>query len=107
MEALLNYLDHEFDYVIVDTAPVSPVTDAYILSPYCNATLFVIRHKYTPKIFVQRIDENNKINQLNNLAIVFNGVRGRGFGSQNYGYGYGYGYIHKESRYKLRKVKSV
>ncbi len=96
IEELLNYLDAEFDYIVVDTAPVSPVTDAYIISPLCDATLFVVRHKYTPKVFVQRIDENNKLNKLNNLAIVFNGIRSRGFGSKNYGYGYGYGYIYKD-----------
>jgi capsular exopolysaccharide synthesis family protein len=103
IEELLNYLDSVFDYIVVDTAPVSPVTDAYTLSPLCNATLFVIRHKYTPKVFVQRIDENNKINELHNMAIVFNGIKSRGFGSKQYGYGYGYGYIHKDKneRYQI------
>lgn len=97
IEELLNHLDAAFDYVIVDTAPVIPVTDAYAISPFCDATLFVIRHHYTPKIFIERIDEDNKINHLNNIAIVFNGVRPRGFGRKNYGYGYGYGYIYKDS----------
>ncbi|HVF97897.1 MAG TPA: polysaccharide biosynthesis tyrosine autokinase, partial [Flavisolibacter sp.] len=46
MEELLNRLDGLFDFIVIDTAPVSPVTDAYILSPLCSATLFVIRHKY-------------------------------------------------------------
>lgn len=96
MEGLLNRLDGLFDYIVIDTAPVSPVTDAYILSPLCSATLFVIRHKYTPKVFVQRIDEDNKMVQLKNMAIVFNGVQARGFGNKNYGYGYGYGYIFKD-----------
>jgi capsular exopolysaccharide synthesis family protein len=91
-EELLNYLDAAFDYIIIDTAPVMPVTDAYILSPLCDATLYVVRHGYTPKIFIKRIDQNNKINKLNNAAIVFNGLTSRGFGYGNYGYGYGYGY---------------
>ena len=100
---LLNHLDGIFDYIIIDTAPILPVTDAYILSPFCDATLFVVRHGYTPKVFVERIDENNKINQLNNAAIIFNGVTPRGFGSSHYGYGYGYGYIYddKQSRKRL------
>ena len=106
MEGLLNQLNEDFDYIILDTAPVSPVTDAYILSPFCDATLFVVRHKYTPKVFLERLDEENKINQLKNIAIVFNGVQSRGFGSRKYGYGYGYGYIYdgadnRRSRMKL------
>ncbi|HUC82116.1 MAG TPA: polysaccharide biosynthesis tyrosine autokinase [Flavisolibacter sp.] len=108
MEELLNRLDTLFDFIVIDTAPVSPVTDAYILSPLCSATLFVIRHKYTPKVFVQRIDEENKMSQLKNLAIVFNGIQSRGFGNKNYGYGYGYGYIFKDrdDRYQQLGLKN-
>jgi hypothetical protein len=29
------------------------------------------------------------------MALVFNGIQSRGFGSENYGYGYGYGYVYK------------
>lgn len=94
-EDLLNQLDALYDYVVVDTAPVGPVTDAYSLAPHCDATLFVVRHKYTPKIFVERFDEETKINKLGNVAIVFNGVKPRGFGKKAYGYGYGYGYIYQ------------
>ena len=101
-EELLNYLDGIFDFIIIDTAPVLPVTDAYVLSPYCDATLFVIRHGYTPKLFIERLDANNKINHLNNAAIVFNGVTPRGFGSSHYGYGYGYGYIYDDRQTRKR-----
>lgn len=94
-ENLLNELDAMFDYIVIDTAPVGPVTDAYVLSPYSDATIYVVRHKYTPKVFVERLDEENKIHKLHNVAIVFNGVEPRGFGNKNYGYGVGYGYIYK------------
>jgi tyrosine-protein kinase Etk/Wzc len=98
IQDLLSYLDEIFDYVLIDTAPVSPVTDAYILSAYCDTTLYIVRHEYTPKVFIQRLDENNKINQLKNIAIVFNGVHSRGFFKSNYGYGYGYGYMYNEKK---------
>ncbi len=105
VEELLNRLNSLYDYIVIDTAPVGPVTDAYILSPLCDATLYVIRHKYTPKVFVERIDEDNKINQLKNVAIVFNGVQSRGFGNKEYGYGYGYGYIYNNQ--EDRNVKKL
>ncbi|MEJ7589095.1 MAG: polysaccharide biosynthesis tyrosine autokinase [Ferruginibacter sp.] len=97
-EVLLNQLDKLFDYIVIDTAPVIPVTDAYILSKHCDATLYIIRHGYTPKVFVERIDENNKMNKLHNVGIVFNSVSARGLGNNNYGYGYGYGYTFENSR---------
>jgi len=96
VEHMLHGLNEMFDYVVIDTPPVGMVTDAYLVSRYCDATLYIVRHGYTPKLHVSRIDSNNKINKLNNLAIVFNGVQPRGFGSRKYGYGYGYGYITRE-----------
>ena len=91
---LLDYLDKVFDFIIVDVPPVGPVSDAYVLAPICDATLFVIRHAYTPKVFVERIDENIRLNNLPNPAIVFNAVAQRGFGKNNYGYGYGSGMVY-------------
>ena len=97
---LLDYLETRFDFIVIDTAPIGPITDAYALSSYCDATLYIVRHKYTPKVLVERIDEENKINQLKNPAIIFNAVRSRGFGKSNYGYGYGYGYSYTYNNYK-------
>jgi len=110
LSELFAYLENAFDYILVDTSPVDPVTDAYVLSQYCDRTLFVIRHAYTPKAMVQLLDENNKIKALNNLAIVFNGVKKRGFikGSYGYGYGFGYEYVYKGRKYvRNKKVKSL
>jgi tyrosine-protein kinase Etk/Wzc len=106
---LLTYLDAIFDYIIIDTAPVGPVTDGYIISPYCDATLYIVRHRHTPKILVQQIDKNNKVNALKNMAIVFNGIRPKGFGKHHYGYGYGYGdgYAYKEKRKQKTSFKPV
>ncbi|MEO5892283.1 MAG: polysaccharide biosynthesis tyrosine autokinase [Ferruginibacter sp.] len=103
-EQLLNYLDNKFDCIVIDVAPVGPVTDAYLLSPFCDATLYIIRHSYTPKLFIERIEENNKIHNLKNIGIVFNGIGTRGFG-KNYEYGYGYhtsgGYVYESKKPKL------
>ncbi|MBS1928120.1 MAG: polysaccharide biosynthesis tyrosine autokinase, partial [Bacteroidetes bacterium] len=89
---LIDYLDNSFDMVIIDTSPVVLITDAYILSEMCDATLYVMRHNYTPRMVVKRIDENLEINPINNPAIVFNGVKRRGIFRNHYGYGYNYVY---------------
>jgi capsular exopolysaccharide synthesis family protein len=103
---LLDSLTDKFDYVILDTAPVGLLSDAYILSPYCDATLYIVRHGHTPKVSIQRIEQNNKINELKNIAIVFNGVRPRGL-TKNYGYGYGYGYIQPEKKSKRKREARI
>lgn len=100
---LFNYLEEEFDYILIDTSPVNPVSDAYILSEFCDLTLYVVRHKYTPKTIIKKLDENNKFKPLKNMVIVFNGIKPRGFIKRDYGYGYGYGY---ESKYNEKYLIS-
>jgi len=85
IETFVNELDHQFDLVIIDTAPSVLITDAYVLSALVDATLYVVRHKHTPKLVIKRLDENLEINELKNPAIIFNGVRKRGFVKNNYG----------------------
>lgn len=87
-----NYLEANYDYILVDTSPVDAVIDAFVLSDYCDKTLFVVRHGYTPKTIVQLFDKNAKVKSLKNLSIVFNSIKPRGFAKNTYGYGYGYGY---------------
>jgi len=107
VSALIQYLESNFDMVIIDTSPAVLVTDAYILSGLCDATLYVIRHNYTPKLLVKRIDENSHINPINNAAIIFNGLKTRGMFKSNYGYGHNYVYGNKHYGYnpKNRKQK--
>lgn len=99
LEELLAFLDNSFDYIIIDSAPVNPVTDAYIISPHCDATIYVVRHAVTPKAFVKTLDENTR---LKNISIVFNGIRKRG--DDRFGYGYGLdidgGYANDDERGK-------
>jgi capsular exopolysaccharide synthesis family protein len=90
LNELFIYLESSFDYILVDTAPVNPVTDAFILSPLCDVSLYVVRYDYTPKVMLQKLDDKLKTKGLNNPAIVFNGIKEKGFGKYGYGYGYGY-----------------
>jgi hypothetical protein len=67
----------------------------------------VIRHDYTPKAFVELLDENNKIKPLKNLVIVFNSIKSRGMFKGQYGLDFGYGneFAVKGSRSGSRSAK--
>ena len=84
---LMTELRHLFDYVIVDTPPVDPVTDGYVISTYCDKSLFIIRHDHTPKSMLKQLDESDNKNFLKNTSILFNNVRSRGLIRNGYGYG--------------------
>jgi capsular exopolysaccharide synthesis family protein len=107
MRELLDYLEEIFDHVIIDSAPASLLSDAYVLSPMCHATLYVVKHKFTPKVYLERLEQENSVSHLENVGIIFNGIKSRGFTKNGYGYGYGYGYIHDNSKKKkTRKEKA-
>jgi capsular exopolysaccharide synthesis family protein len=88
---MMKELKDRYDYVIIDTAPVGPVSDAQVLREHADTTIFMIRHDHTPKVFLRMIDDLSKQKKFHNMCIVFNGLRRRGFAYGAYGYG-GYGY---------------
>lgn len=105
IEQMISSLGKQFDVLIIDTAPIVLVTDAHVLSACCDATLYVVRHKVTPKILLKRFDDYNEVNPLTNPSIIFNGVKKRGYLSNNYGYGYGYTYGEKSKSGTSKKNK--
>jgi len=93
---MMQELKEKFDYVIIDTAPIGPVTDAQLLAPHVNTTLYVVRHDKTPFNFVSMIDTLYREKKFPGMCIVFNGIKPRGvnffgYGFGGYGNGYGYG----------------
>lgn len=89
---LLDELEEQFDMLIIDTPPVKPISDAYEIAALCNYVVFVIRHDFTPKSNIRLVEEEFAAHQINNVGIVFNGIKKRGQGKFSYGYGYGYGF---------------
>ena len=104
LEKLLDYLDSKYDFIIIDTAPVKAIADALTVAPLSNLVLYIVRHDHTPKAHIELLDEEMKSFQIDNVAIVFNGVKNRGYGKSAYGNGYGYGY-HVKSSYDGYKKK--
>jgi Mrp family chromosome partitioning ATPase len=107
LEQLLNYLDTKYDVLMIDTAPLLALSDASVIAPNVNLILYIVRHNHTPKGHIEMLDENMRSYQLENVAIVFNGVKTRGFSKKGYGYGYGYGNDAKSNYDGYMKKKKV
>lgn len=87
---LFATLRKQFDYIVIDTAPLGLVTDAQLLGYLADATLFLIRQGYTYKQQLQLSRDFYLQKKLPRMNLVINDVKiGKGFG---YGYGYQYGY---------------
>ena len=74
---LIDYLHTKYDYVIVDCSPIGLVSDAYILSKYVDTSLFVVRRAKTNKSFFKSVVGQMKNDRLENIALIFNDVKGR------------------------------
>jgi polysaccharide biosynthesis transport protein len=68
------------------------VSDALELTPFCDATLYVVRQNVTRKEMLSLVNNKHKRGELNNISIVFNGFENKAKYGYSYGYGYGYGY---------------
>jgi tyrosine-protein kinase Etk/Wzc len=100
LDELMDHLKNNFDYVVIDSPPVGLVTDAKILNKYADACLYMVRHDYTPKHYLNLIEQLYSNDELTNLNVIFNGLKARGIlnsykngygGGYSYGYSYGYG----------------
>ena len=89
---MFRFLQSQYDLIIIDSPPVALVTDAHYLTNLCAASIFAVRHGFTPKSLLKRFETNNAVHPLVNPLIVFNGVKTRGFAGNDNGYGYGYKY---------------
>ncbi len=99
MEDLFRQLKANYDYIVMDTAPASLVSDAFVLSKYADTTLYLFRQRFTYKRQLDFINEIYEEEKLKSLAIVVNDVRISGrygyYGySQSYAYRYGYAYAY-------------
>mgnify|MGYP001749966327 FL=1 len=99
----VDRLKKEFDYVILDTAPIGMVTDTQLISRVADMSIYVCRAGYTPKAGYLFINELRDHKKLPNLCTIINDVNIKtgkyGYGTcGKYGYGrtYGYGYGYDE-----------
>ena len=91
LEELMKRLKEDFDYLIIDTAPIGLVSDAVMLGKYADATLYIIRHNYTFKRQLHLLNETYTNKRLPRMSLVINDIKAEGGYGRYYGYG-GYGY---------------
>jgi Mrp family chromosome partitioning ATPase len=53
MAYLVGYLKTRFDFIIIDTPPVTPASDALIMAPLVDGTLFVVKSGHTDRKIIQ------------------------------------------------------
>jgi capsular exopolysaccharide synthesis family protein len=96
MGQIMKMLREEYDYIIMDTAPVGLVSDTFQIAKHTDVTVFVCRADYTPKSSFAILNSLRAEDKLPNICIVINGID---MSKKKYGYYYGYGKYGKYGRY--------
>lgn len=110
LDQAIGILKQNFDYVILDTAPIRVVTDTQLIARVADLSIYVCRADYTHKSEFQLINDLKHEKKLPHLCILINSInmdkRANGYYygygkygkygkygyGKKYGYGYGYGY---------------
>lgn len=104
VDQLIQTLQAQFEYIILDTPPIGLVTDAQLLNKYAHLTIYLVRQKYTYRDQLVIANDLYLTNKIKNMAIVINDIpKINGYGG--YGYGYGYGMEMESSKFsKFKKM---
>jgi len=104
-----------YDYVIIDTPPVTRVVDTLVLGQYITNALLIVRPETSMKDSVIGGIQDMKQAKIKILGIVANATDIQNSYRYRYSYGYGYGYGHgnnhnqgnKNSRNRIKKDSSI
>lgn len=101
VELMFDDLKKEYDYIVVDTAPVSLVTDTLLVSKNADSFIYVVRANYLHKPMLKTLEILHREKKLPNLCVLLNDTDT----INGYGYGYGYG-VEIENKPWYRKLFS-
>ncbi|GGF12500.1 GumC family protein [Flavobacterium limi] len=100
VDKLFEILKKEYDYIIVDTAPVSLVADTLLIAKNADTFVYVMRANVLEKRMLSIANTFYREKKLPNMCIVLNDTDS----TKGYGYGYGYG-VKAEKKSWFNKFK--
>ncbi|SDE95957.1 GumC family protein [Cellulophaga baltica] len=80
---LMDTLKQEYDRIIIDTAPIGLISDAFALNNYIDSSIYVVRKDKTKKQSLKVINSIYESDRLKNTMVVFNDTKA----AASYGYG--------------------
>jgi protein-tyrosine kinase len=85
LKLFLQRVEPLFDWIILDSSPVIPVSDATLVAGSCDGILMVVRSNVTPSDLARRAREEFPDKLL--LGVVLNGTSTAGLARSKYYYG--------------------
>ncbi|MBE5956518.1 MAG: polysaccharide biosynthesis tyrosine autokinase [Lachnospiraceae bacterium] len=100
MKEFIQWAKTEFDFIIIDSPPISLMADSEVMAEYADVSLLVVRQS-----MARTKDINDAIDMMEGgnshlLGCIFNDVKTGVFtGRKSWGGGYGYGYGNRYNGY--------
>ena len=91
LASLIEQLRSRYDYIFLDCPPIEIVTDADLVAPLADITVFIVRAGLLERSMLPQIDRYYAAKKYNNMALLLNGTEAAGRYGYKYGYKYGYG----------------
>ena len=86
MKNLLDRVRSRFDYIIIDNAPTSLVTDAHIVSHLSDLNIFILRYGISHINQIEIINQYVDQKIIDNVALLVNDIKINSFGYSYYKY---------------------
>jgi tyrosine-protein kinase Etk/Wzc len=97
VDTLFAAVKSQYDYIIVDTAPVNLVADTLLIAKNADCFIYVVRANFLEKRMLNIANILFKEKKIPNMCLLLNDTNSK----KGYGYGYGYGVeVQKEPWYK-------
>lgn len=88
LKFLMNRVEALFDWIVLDSPPAVPVSDASLLANYCDGVLMVVRSNATPFDIARKARQEFRESHL--VGVVLNGIdTDSSYNRYYYGYGNG------------------
>lgn len=102
LHKLFKEAREKYDTILIDSAPISVVSDTLLIAKHADTTVYVTRENTTPKEVVDFINTVYKEKRLPNMYLVLNDVN-IVEKNKRYGYKYKYGYAYDYNSKKKKK----
>jgi len=99
MKMFLEFLKMNFDYVVLDTPPVSPVADAFLIGNIVDGVVLTVRGGRTPREHVLRTRDKLLRSNVQILGVLINNLEEESVGYGKYYSYYGKGYDGNDKAY--------
>ena len=97
MKELLERLKKQYDFILIDSAPLLLVSDTTALLPLSDFVVYVSRAQYSDKNIFPFIKELQNRSNIPPFGMVLNGLIAGPRSGYNYKYGYRYSYRYRYS----------